>query len=868
MSRMAIKSLRTRLVMLILLAVIPALIYIFYNSYEDRKHLETEINRDALSTARLAAELGKVKIPQKDEAVLSVTDRTHTILYRNPDFQKRAGTKVSEREFPPEPGTLREHVAVSQGFDGKERIWAFALVPGMDSSIIVRYGISRTSALAQIDSELFGNLIILLLITLIALGVAWFGGDYFVLRRIKLLQAASAELKRGNLEARVDVAVHDDEIGRLGRDFNEMAAALDRQNRMRRISEEKYRTLFEESKDTVFVVSPEGRYVDINAAGVEMFGYSSREEMLRLDINKDIYFDPEDRRVYKQQLEEKGDVKDYEVRLKRKDGGILNVLVSAILVRDEKGNVLEYRGLNHDITERRRAEEELKKTKNLLESVFNSTQDLIVVIDRNRKILMSNWKSPVYADGAVLPVDAHCYEAFVRRGEPCEKCHAMDVFNTGRSAIAEFYNEHTGLFKEVTSYPIFDDNGQVIMVVEHVRDITERKKAEDEKEKLEAKLLHAQKMEAIGQLAGGVAHDFNNILQAIFANLYILKNRQKGSGVEAEEVGEIYALSNRAVALTQSLLSFSRKQPSNLQPMDLNSAILEIEKILARTIGEDIHLSLELTGENTTVYADSNQLDQILINLAANSRDAMSKGGRLTISTEQVFLDEVFIRMHGYGRKGHYVLMTVTDTGVGMDEATLVRAFEPFFTTKEVGKGTGLGLSMAYGIIKQHDGFIDVHSEVEKGTVVMVYLPALEERAGEKENVGHFMPESATETVLLVEDDSSLRDAMTRMLQGVGYTVIEARDGDDAIAKFSERKDEIQLVLMDVIMPNRSGGDAYQKLRAIQPDVKIILMSGYAGDFLLGKLSMEEDVHFLTKPISPKELFEKIRSVLKGLNVE
>jgi PAS domain S-box-containing protein len=395
-------------------------------------------------------------------------------------------------------------------------------------------------------------------------------------------------------------------------------------------------------------------------------------------------------------------------------------------------------------------------------------------------------------------------------------------------------------------------------------DITGRKKAETERAKLEAQLLQAQKMEAIGQLAGGVAHDFNNVLATITGFGFLLNRELKGNVKEVQYVSEILQAADRGGALTQSLLAFSRKQQRNPQPMDLNAAIKKTENILATTIGEDIHLSLQLTDQNTTVHADSNQIVQILMNLASNARDAMPKGGAFTIRTERVSLDEAFMTTHGHGSSGDYAVMTVTDTGEGMDAATLKRVFEPFFTTKEVGKGTGLGLAMVYGIVEQHGGFINGYSEVGTGTVFKIYLPALETRAADYENDADFEPDGATETILLVEDNDMLREAMTGMLKAFGYSVIEACDGDEAVTQFRAHKDEIHLVLMDVIMPRKSGGDAYQEIRAIQPDAKVILMSGYAGDYLAGKVDMAEDVHFISKPVSPEKLFEEIRNVLRG----
>ncbi len=872
MRMIAIKSLRTRLILLIALAVIPALIFIFYTSSEQLKKRDSEIERDAIITARLAAhsleqlfsgsrqmltslaelpavreydnaactayvsslkknlpmyaniaavkpngdifcsavatakavnvadrlyfksavnkrgfavgeyvitrvynkpaitaalpvldnkkqlraivfasigldwlkdELGKINLQREYEPTLTVVDHNSTILYRSGDSSKWIGKSASNTELTNKIGALKEGVVTaSSALDGIERIYAYTSVPGLDDTILIRYGISRAAVFSNINGMLISNLIALLAITLLALIVAWYGSDYFVMRRLKLLQKATAELEKGNLKARVDVTGNDDEISRLGADFNRMAEALEIQNQKRSISEENYRKFFEETNEIISVATPDGRYLDMNPAGIEIFGYGSKEEILAVDIARDLYSDPEERAAYKKIIEEQGFVKDYELRLKRKDGRVLNILASAVAIRDEQGNITEYHAIN--------------------------------------------------------------------------------------------------------------------------RDITERKLAEKEKENLEAQLRQAHKMEAVGQLAGGVAHDFNNILAVIVSIGYLLQMQLKENDTAMSYVSEILHAADRAAGLTQSLLAFSRKQHSNPKPINLNTTIQKTEKILARTIGEDIHLVLRLTEQNTTVNADDNQIAQILINLAANARDAMPKGGELTISTERIFLDEDFMKMHSYGRSGDYILMTFTDSGAGMDAATLQRAFEPFFTTKEVGKGTGLGLSMVYGIVKQHEGYIDANSKAGKGTAFKIYLPALEIQVEEKEDDGHFKPDGATETILLVEDDRNLRRALTQMLQRFGHTVIEAYDGDDAVTKFRRHKDDIHLVLMDVIMPRKSGGDAYLELRAIKPDLEIILMSGYAGDFLSDKLRVEEEVHFIPKPVSPKELFEKIRTVLRG----
>jgi signal transduction histidine kinase len=415
---------------------------------------------------------------------------------------------------------------------------------------------------------------------------------------------------------------------------------------------------------------------------------------------------------------------------------------------------------------------------------------------------------------------------------------------------------------DIQSFAEYDSSNRIVFGVIH--DITAHRKADEEKEKLEAQLLQAQKMELIGQLAGGIAHDFNNILTAISGFGFLLKLQLKESDSGTMYINQILEAAERAAVLTQSLLAFSRKQHSNPQPAALNSIILKTENMLVSMIGEDIQLTLNLTEQNNSVCADSNQVAQILMNLATNARDSMLKGGTVIIGTERAVIDEAYIKMHGYGSIGNYIVMTVTDSGMGMDKQTRQRIFEPFFTTKPVGKGTGLGLSMVYGIVKQHVGFINVYSELGTGTTFKVYLPAFEMIVEDRESPELFAHKGCTETILVVDDDIALRKALTGMLKEFGYTVIEAHDGNDAVTKFRALKDEIHLILMDVIMPNKGGGDAYQEIKAMQPSVKIILTSGYTGDYLSGKMLMEENVQFISKPISPKELFDKIRSVLSN----
>jgi len=399
-------------------------------------------------------------------------------------------------------------------------------------------------------------------------------------------------------------------------------------------------------------------------------------------------------------------------------------------------------------------------------------------------------------------------------------------------------------------------------VADTLAGIIVRKQGEDEKEKLNSQLLQAQKMEAIGQLAGGIAHDFNNILTAMIGYAHIIKMKMKEDDPLRNYADQILSLSDKAANLTQSLLSFSRKRIMNPEPVTLNEVIKRIDHLLSRIIGEDIKLQTVLSEEDLIVMADSGQIEQVLMNLATNARDAMPKGGLLTIVTETLDIDEEFIKEHGFGKEGEYALISLTDTGAGMDRETREKIFEPFFTTKEVGKGTGLGLSMVYGIIKQHEGYINVYSEPGRGTTFRIYLPLIEAKVEEIKPEVIEPVERGTETVLLAEDEDAIREFIKKLLGEYGYKVITAASGQEAINEFKAHKDKIQLALLDVIMPNKNGKEAYEEIKKIRPDIKVLFMSGYPADIIHKHDIIEKGFAYIEKPASPTKLLRKIREVL------
>ncbi|MCX5718366.1 MAG: ATP-binding protein, partial [Nitrospirae bacterium] len=327
-------------------------------------------------------------------------------------------------------------------------------------------------------------------------------------------------------------------------------------------------------------------------------------------------------------------------------------------------------------------------------------------------------------------------------------------------------------------------------------------------------------------------------------------------------VNQILASSERAAKLVQRLLAFSRKQIIDLKPVHLNEIVKKVEKLLLSIIGEDIDFQTILTDEDLTIMVDSGQIEQVLMNLATNARDAIPEGGLLTIETDLVEMDNEYLKTHGYGKPGTYALVTVTDTGIGIDEKTREKVFEPFFTTKEVGKGTGLGLSMAYGIVKQHNGYINVYSELGKGTTFKIYLPVIKAEVEKVKPVEDASAKRGTEVVLVAEDEADVRKLTKTVLEEFGYTVIEAVNGEDAINKFMENRDKIQLLLLDVLMPKKNGKEVHEEIKKIKPDMKALFISGYTSNFIHKRGVLEEGIHFVLKPISPTKLLKKMREVL------
>ncbi len=553
----------------------------------------------------------------------------------------------------------------------------------------------------------------------------------------------------------------------------------------------------------------------------------------------------------------------FEVTHPSRDGSQHFFDLSIKPVKDNSGNVVLLIPEGRDITNRKLAEQVLLKNDRLLRRAeemakFGNWEFLL----DEKKVHASEGAKAIYGLEAKEWRISEVRNISLPEYRPMLAAALKDLIELGIPYNVEFKIRRPADGQIIDIHSMAEYDAAKNMVFGVIQDITERKRAEEERTRLQAQLLQAQKMDAIGQVAGGVAHDFNNILTAMSGYCFLARMKLGDDSPGRKYLDEILELTDRAASLTKNLLAFSRKQALIMRPVSINTIVSNMSKLLLRVIGEDIRQEIHISADDIIIMADGGQIEQVLMNLATNARDAMPQGGVLTVRVGTLQMDDAFIRTHGYGRPGLYAAISVEDTGIGMTAEVREKIFEPFFTTKEEGKGTGLGLAIVYGIVQQHNGFIGAHSEPGKGADFEIYIPAVG-----MHNIKHGVtvdvpPVGGTETILLVEDESSLRTFTMTLLAEFGYRVIEALDGRDAVDQFMKHQDDIQMILMDVIMPNMSGPEAYQQIQDISPGAKVLFMSGYTADYLNAKGIDAERSDFLSKPASTPELLRKIREIL------
>jgi PAS domain S-box-containing protein len=506
----------------------------------------------------------------------------------------------------------------------------------------------------------------------------------------------------------------------------------------------------------------------------------------------------------------------------------------------------------------------LRESEDTLRAVTDAATDGIVFLDSEGRIAYGNPAAAGmlgYERDEIVGRQASALIPPRNRGE--YERRFREFVETGQGAVAGETCEVMALRKDGTEVLVELSLTRISLegkwhAVGTAHDLTERKR-------LEEQLRHSQKMEAVGLLAGGIAHDFNNILMAIIGYGEIVHRKMDERDPLRADVEQILESADRAADLTRSLLAFSRRQVINLQPVDMNEVVQRMERLLMRIIGEDIDLRTSYAKDAVFVLADAGQMEQVLMNLATNARDAMPGGGCLTIETDAVILDESFRHAYGYGEPGPYAVVTVTDKGTGMDETTRMNIFKPYFTTKTAGRGTGLGLSMVYGITKQHNGYINVYSELGRGSTFRVYLPLIDplsDRAAPTAAEAVMELPRGTETILVAEDNEALRNLFQAILEDFGYSVLLAHDGEEAVRLFVNHQDSIRLAILDMIMPRKNGKEAYEEIRKVRPGVKVIFASGYTADKVYSEGMLEEGLELIQKPVTPSDLLKKVRAVL------
>jgi PAS domain S-box-containing protein len=502
---------------------------------------------------------------------------------------------------------------------------------------------------------------------------------------------------------------------------------------------------------------------------------------------------------------------------------------------------------------------QLFEREELFRLISENAADMIAVVDGKGKRL---YNSPAYE--RILGYssdelkDTSAFEQIHPQDQSKVQKAAEEALRSGVGQRLEYRMRHKdGSWRQMesTASAVRSERGQIERLVIVNRDVTAQRK-------LEEQFRQSQKMEAIGQLSGGVAHDFNNLLGVIIGYTEFLEEKLPAEGPLCTCVSEILQAGRRAAALTRQLLAFSRQQVLEPRVLELNRIVLDMKKLLCRLIGEDIELSSVLEADLGNIKADESQIEQILLNLAVNARDAMPEGGKLMIETSNVEIDDTVAKQYPYPvQPGRYVQLMVSDTGVGMDSATRSRIFEPFFTTKEKGRGTGLGLSVVYGVVKQSGGYITVYSEPGSGTTFKICLPRVDQAIRAAQLVPNNAGLEGRETILLVEDEPSLRSLTRLIIDSYGYTVLEAEDGEKALALSRNHTGPIQLLLTDVVMPGISGRMLAEKLATTFPNVRVLFMSGYTGQ-RVGGIVIPEGSHFIQKPFTREALARKMREVL------
>ncbi len=625
-------------------------------------------------------------------------------------------------------------------------------------------------------------------------------------------------------------------------------------------SETLYRTLFEGIINPITLMDRDGVVIIINKAGAKNLGLTPDECVGKSIFDLVPNIDDTFHEIYRQVIDTRVEVtKEEFVEIPSGPRWFWSIHQQ---VQDENSGRYALLVISYDITERKRAEEALLTMAEMLDTAPIS----ITVRDFEGRVLYTNRKAfelHGYDEGEFMALKLSELDFPESAALIAERMAAIVKHGEATFPVRHFRKDGTTFPLEVYAKQVVWRGIPAMLSV--ATDITDRKQAEEEKAALQEQLQQSQKMEAIGILSGGVAHDFNNLLTVILSCAEALEACVREDDPKMKDIRDIREAGKRGATLTRQLLAFSSRQTIQPQIMDLNILITDLERMLHRLIGEDIEMRFTPDTDLWKVEADPGQIEQIIVNITVNARDAMPNGGKLIVETANVELDEEYVSYRSKVTPGEYVMIAITDTGCGMDTETMKNVFEPFFTTKGTGKGTGLGLSVAYGIVKQHKGNIWVYSELDKGTTFKIYLPRCTKKSGQEYRSGAPV-ESANlrgnETILVVDDDGTVLRAVARMLKQYGYNTLQATSGAQAKVVADEHEGPIHLLLTDVVMPGLSGRETAESVLVGRPEMGLLFMSGYTGNAIAHHGVLDSEVNFISKPFSNDDLARKVRLVI------
>ncbi|MDO8479809.1 MAG: PAS domain S-box protein [Candidatus Rokubacteria bacterium] len=851
-------------------------------------------------------------------STLSVVDQDGVVLARYPDSRGWVGRVVPEATIVRAVLSRQaEGTAEAPGLDGIRRLYAFTRLPTRAESGEVYIGIGTPTAVvfAEADRARTRNLRGLGLVGALALGATWIAGNLLILRRVHPIVRATQRLGAGDLGARTGLQSRagSDELSQLARAFDDMAAALEqrtaegkRADDALRASEDRFRSVAQSAADAIIVARADGTVLFSNRATQAMFGYGE-DDLLGRPLA--LLMPERHREAHQAGLERLGATgesrllgKVVELHGRRRDG--TEFPLELALAGWETGGQRFLSGVIRDVTERQRAERfqamglavagvlaEVttldEATPRVLEEVcLGADWDLVEmwVADGDELRWQGSWHrpeleaSPFLAASREMPVGRSgglAGKAW-REGQPVWDEDVLANPGFMRAEAAAVAGLHGALAcplrgkAPVGVLACFsraprprDDRLLAVMqdVTQRVGHFVERQRAAEVLRQSEAQVRQLQRLESVGRLAGGVAHDFNNLLTVILGRSQLLLARSQIDDRARQDVTLIQQTGERASALTRQLLAFSRKQVLEPKVLDLSALVSGLAVMLRRLIGEDIDLAVRPGPDLGHVNADPGQVEQVIVNLVVNARDAMPQGGHLTLETANIELDARYARQHPGAHPGSYVMLAVSDTGIGMDAEIQARVFEPFFTTKEPGKGTGLGLSTVYGIVKQSDGYISLSSAPGRGTTLKIYLPRVEAPVATEGQVVS-TPAGGSETILVVEDEDEVRALALEVLEQSGYTVLAASGPAEALGIAERHDGPIHLILTDVVMPHMSGPQLAKDIAPLRPGIKVLYMSGYTADAVAQHGILDPGLSLLQKPFLLHALARKVREVL------